>query len=97
MRRHGVSLAGAHSRSILTERTTRVGLARKSLRSFELLDARMTITTFKMELASRQTVDMVTVERWYMSPMPEKNSESQGGLTSRCGLFFSQGRKGERK
>lgn len=79
MRRHGVSLAGAHSRSILTERTTRVGLARKSLRSFELLDARMTITTFKMELASRQTVDMVTVER------------------SRCGLFFSQGRKGERK
>ena len=38
----------------LTERTTRVGLARKLLRSSELLNAGTNIIAFEMELASRQ-------------------------------------------
>jgi hypothetical protein len=79
--------------AILTERTTRVGLAHKSLRSSELLDARMAITAFKMELASRQTVDMVTVECSYMPPMPEKNLNHKEDSQVECGLFFSQEKK----
>ena len=38
----------------LTERTTRVGLARKFPRSSELLNAGINIIAFEMELASRQ-------------------------------------------
>ena len=80
----------------LTERTTRVGLARKLLRSSELLNAGTNIIAFEMELASRQTVDMMTVERHHAR---EKNSQSQGKEDSQveCGLFFSKRRKGGRK
>ena len=41
-----------------------------------------------MELASRQTVDMMTVEHHHAR---EKNSQSQGKEDSQveCGLFFS--------
>lgn len=65
----------------LTERTTRVGLARKLLRSSELLNAGTNIIAFEMELASRQTVDMMTAERHHAR---EKFSITRKGeLTSR--------------